>query len=480
MTASVSSLHTDHPDVVDMQRIFNSQKNAFRLRPSTTANERIALLDNLKNVLIKYQDHIATAISEDFGHRSHHETKFAEVLTSLENIKYYSKNLRTWMLPDKRHVNPTHLPAKAWVQYQPLGVVGIITPWNYPLLLALSPLICALAAGNRAMIKMSSFTPKTGTALKKALAEAFSEDQVAVITGGGVVSDAFSRLQFNQLTFTGSTNVGRTVMAAAAENLTPVLLELGGKSPAIIHESVPMKDAAERIALGKGWNAGQTCVAPDYVFVPKGKTAEFVAAMRGAVAKMYPTMLNNPDYTSIVNNKQYQRIKGYLDDALDQGAELFEINPAHEVFSNTRKMPVILVSNIKQTMQIAKNEIFGPVLMVMEYTELEEALEYINQRPSPLALYYFDYDNQRADFVLRNTQSGGYSVNDVITHVAEEDLPFGGVGHSGMGKYHGREGFIAMSNARSVLLKPKFWSMRFLAPPFKSPLHKIIEKVLLK
>jgi coniferyl-aldehyde dehydrogenase len=195
---------------------------------------------------------------------------------------------------------------------------------------------------------------------------------------------------------------------------------------------------------------------------------------------MYPTMLNNPDYTSIVNNKQYQRIKGYLDDAVDQGAELFEINPANESFANTRKMPVILVSNIKQTMQIAKNEIFGPVLMVMEYDQLEDALSYINQRPSPLALYYFDYDERRADFVLRNTQSGGFSVNDVITHVAEEDLPFGGVGHSGMGKYHGREGFMAMSNARSVLMKPKFWTMRFLAPPFKSPLHKLVEKVMLK
>ena len=480
MTASVSLRSTDHPEVADMQRVFDSQKTAFRLRPSTTASERIALLDNLKTVLIKYQDQIAIAIAEDFGHRSHHETKFAEVLTSLENIKYYSKNLRTWMQPDKRHVNPTHLPAKAWVQYQPLGVVGIITPWNYPLLLAISPLICALAAGNRAMLKMSSFTPRTGETLKRALAEAFSEDQVAVITGGGIVSDAFSRLPFNQMTFTGSTNVGRTVMAAAAENLTPVLLELGGKSPAIVHDSVPMKDVAERIALGKGWNAGQTCVAPDYVFLPKGKTLDFVAAMRSAIAKMYPTMLNNPDYTSIVNNKQYQRIKGYLDDAVDQGAELFEINPANESFANTRKMPVILVSNIKQTMQIAKNEIFGPVLMVMEYDQLEDALSYINQRPSPLALYYFDYDERRADFVLRNTQSGGFSVNDVITHVAEEDLPFGGVGHSGMGKYHGREGFMAMSNARSVLMKPKFWTMRFLAPPFKSPLHKLVEKVMLK
>ncbi|HRH90734.1 MAG TPA: aldehyde dehydrogenase family protein, partial [Agitococcus sp.] len=236
-----------------MQRVFDAQKIAFRLRPSTTATERLALLDNLKTVLIKYQDQIAQAIAEDFGHRSHHETKFAEILTSIENIKYYSKNLHNWMQPDKRHINPTHLPAKGWVQYQPLGVVGIITPWNYPLLLAISPLICALAAGNRAMIKMSSFTPKTGAIVKKALTEAFNEDQVAVITGGGIVSDAFSRLPFNQITFTGSTNVGRTVMAAAAENLTPVLLELGGKSPAIIHPSVSMKDAAEKLAFGKGW-----------------------------------------------------------------------------------------------------------------------------------------------------------------------------------------------------------------------------------
>jgi coniferyl-aldehyde dehydrogenase len=480
MTASVLPLHTENSDIAEMRRIFDMQKTAFRLRPSTTATERLALLDNLKNALVKYQDQIAQAISDDFGHRSHHETKFAEILTSLDNIKYYSKNLKTWMQPDKRHVNPTHLPAKAWVQYQPLGVIGIITPWNYPLLLAISPLICALAAGNRAMIKMSSFTPKTGAMLKRALGEAFSEDQVAVITGGGVVSDAFSRLPFNQMTFTGSTNVGRTVMAAAAENLTPVLLELGGKSPAIIHASVPMKDAVEKLALGKCWNAGQTCVAPDYVFIPKGKTAEFVATMRTKVSQMYPSLLNNPDYTSVVNNKQYQRIKGYLDDAREQGAEIIEINPANESFSNTRKMPVTLVGNVNSNMQIAKNEIFGPVLMMLEYEHLEEAIDYINQRPSPLALYYFDYDDHRADFVLRHTQSGGYSVNDVLTHVAEEDLPFGGVGHSGMGKYHGKEGFAAMSNARSVLVKPKFWSMRFLAPPFKNPIHKFIEKVMLK
>lgn len=321
MTASALSLHTENSDIAEMQRIFDMQKTAFRLRPSTTASERLALLDNLKKTLVKYQDQIAQAISDDFGHRSHHETKFAEILTSLDNIKYYSKNLKTWMQPDKRHVNPTHLPAKAWVQYQPLGVIGIITPWNYPLLLAISPLICALAAGNRVMIKMSSFTPKTGAMLKRALGEAFSEDQVAVITGGGIISDTFSRLPFNQMTFTGSTNVGRTVMAAAAENLTPVLLELGGKSPAIIHASVPMKDAVEKLALGKCWNAGQTCVAPDYVFIPKGKTAEFVAAMRTRVAQMYPSLLNNPDYTSIVNNKQYQRIKSYLDDAKEQGAD---------------------------------------------------------------------------------------------------------------------------------------------------------------
>lgn len=480
MTASVSPLHTDHPEVVMMQRIFDTQRTAFRLRPNTTASERLALLDNLKAVLIKYQDELAVAIAADFGHRSHHETKFAEILTSLENIKYYSKHLRKWMEPDRRHINPTHLPAKGWVQYQPLGVVGVITPWNYPVLLAISPLICALAAGNRVMIKMSSFTPRTGEIVKKMMAEAFSEDQVAVITGGGIVSDAFSRLPFNQITFTGSTNVGRTVMAAAAENLTPVLLELGGKSPCIIHESYPMADAALRLSFGKCWNAGQTCVAPDYVFIPRGKTQEFVAAMRNAVTKMYSSMVNNPDYTSIVNDKQYRRVTSYIEDARTQGAEIYEINPAQEDFSTTRKLPVMLVGNVKPEMLIAQNEIFGPVLMMLEYDRLEDALNYINQRPHPLAYYYFDYDEKRADFVLRNSQSGGFSVNDVITHVAEEDLPFGGVGHSGMGKYHGKEGFMAMSNARSVLVKPKFWSIRFLAPAFNKPVHKIIEKVLLK
>lgn len=481
MTASVSPLlNTDHPEVAAMLRAFDTQRTAFRLRPSTSASERLALLDNLRGVLVKYQDDLCKAIAADFGHRSHHETKFAEILTSLENIKYYTKNLRKWMEPEKRHVQATHMPAKGWVQYQPLGVVGIITPWNYPVLLAISPLICALAAGNRAMIKMSSFTPRTGETLKRALAEAFSEDQVSVVTGGGIVSDAFSRLPFNQMTFTGSTNVGRTVMAAAAENLTPVLLELGGKSPCIIHESYPMADAAQRIAFGKCWNAGQTCVAPDYVFIPRGKTAEFVAAMRKAVTTMYSSLVNNPDYTSIVNDKQYKRINSYIDDAKAQGAEIHEINPAGESFAGTLKMPVLLVGKVRPDMLIAQNEIFGPVLMMMEYDRLEDALHYIGERPHPLAYYYFDYDEKRADFVMRNSQSGGFSVNDVITHVAVEDLPFGGVGHSGMGKYHGKEGFASFSNARSVLVKPKFWTVRFLAAPFTKPSHKIIEKVLLK
>jgi coniferyl-aldehyde dehydrogenase len=437
-------------------------------------------LASLRRVLAKYQDELAQAASDDFGHRSLDETKFAEILTSLEGIKYYQKNLRKWMRPEKRHVSPLQMPASARVVYQPLGVVGVIVPWNYPIFLATGPLMCALAAGNRVMIKMSGFTPRVGETVKKMLAEAYSEDHVAVFTGRGEISEEFSKLPFNQMTFTGSTNVGRTVMEQAAKNLTPVLLELGGKSPVIVHESYALSDAAERIAFGKCWNAGQTCVAPDYLMLPQGKTQGFVDAFTAQVSKMYPSMLNNPDYTSVINEKQYKRLQGYLEDARAQGAKIVEINPANESFAQSRKIPVTLVTGVTPEMQIMQNEIFGPVLAVMEYSTLDDALNYINDRPRPLALYYFDWNSNRANYVASNTHSGGMCINETMSHVGVDDLPFGGVGASGMGKYHGKEGFMAMSNAKAVLEKPKFYALKFFLPPFNKGLHKFAKNYLLK
>lgn len=480
MVANVVEMSAASVQVADLHRVFQIQKQAFRQRPMPTASERLAQLESLRRALIKHQDALAEAVSDDFGHRSLDETKIAEILTSVEGIKYYSKNLRKWMRPEKRHVGLLQAPGTAKVYYQPLGVVGVIVPWNYPIFLATGPLTCALAAGNRVMIKMSGFTPKLGEAYKKMLAEVFSEDQVAVFTGRGEISEEFSRLAFDQLTFTGSTNVGRTVMAEAAKNLTPVLLELGGKSPAIVHDSYGMADAAERIAFGKCWNAGQTCVAPDYLMLPPGKTQQFVDAFTKQVSKMYPSLVNNPDYTSVINDKQYNRLQGYLDDARTQGAKIIEINPAREKFENTRKMPVTLVTGVTPDMQIMQNEIFGPVLAVMEYSTLDDALRFINDRPRPLALYYFDWDSSRADYVAANTHSGGMCINETLSHVGAEDLPFGGVGGSGMGRYHAKEGFICMSNAKAVLEKPRLYSIRYVLPPFNKSVHKILKGFLLK
>lgn len=468
------------PEVVEMNALFQAQKAAFRRNPYPSADERIQNLQKFKTALVRYQDEIAQAASDDFGHRSLDETKIAEIAACLEGVKYYSKNLRGWMKPQKRHVSMMAQPAKARVLYQPLGVVGVIVPWNYPLFLAAGPLLCALAAGNRVMIKMSGFTPRVGAVFKKMLGDIYSEDLVAVINGRGEISDAFSRLPFDQLTFTGSTAVGRTVMANAAANLVPVLLELGGKSPAIIHESVPMADAAIRIAWGKCWNAGQTCTAPDYLFCPKGKVEEFVAAFTEIVSTLYPTMLNNPDYTSVVNEKQYSRLQGYLRDAREKGARIIEINPAKETFGGSHKIPVTLVLDVTSDMEIMKNEIFGPVLAVKTYNQIEEALVYINERDRPLALYYFDYDSARADYIVKNTHSGGMCINDTVSHGAIDDLPFGGVGASGMGKYHGFEGFTTMSNAKAILEKPKFYAIKFILPPFNKPLHNIMKKYILK
>lgn len=471
------------PHNLDAQRLHDVlalQKYAYQRYPLPTAKERIDRLARLKRVLVKYQDQFAEAINEDYGNRSMGETKIGELLTCLEHIKYYSKNLSGWMKPSKRHVGIIHQPAKAWVQYQPLGVVGIIAPWNYPLLLSVGPLICALAAGNHAMIKISSASMHFGRVLENAIAEAFPQELVAVITGGGAISDTFSHLSFDKMIFTGSTNVGKTVMAAAAENLVPVILELGGKSPVLVHPSSDMADVAERIAVGKLWNAGQTCVAPDYMFLPKGKTAEFLNHYEQYIKQMYPSLRDNQDYTSIINGKQYNRLQGYLDNAREQGAQLIEINPQNELLDDVRKVAPTVLTGVTTEMRIMKEEIFGPLLPIMEYEQIDDVIEFINSRPRPLALYYFDFDQARADYVAQRTHSGHFGQNMVLTHVAQDDLPFGGVGASGMGKYHGPEGFFSLSHERSVMSNPKLYSLKYILPPFNKPIHRLISKMLLR
>lgn len=480
MVADVHTLHDANPEIERMTRLFEAQKAAFARHPYPTAEERLDQLGRVREMLLAHVDEICAAASADFGNRSVDETKMMEIITSLEGIKYNSKRLRQWMKPQRRAIGAPQWPARAWISYQPLGVVGIITPWNYPLYLALGPLTAALAAGNRVLIKMSEYTPNMGELLQRMLAKYFPEDQVAVVNGEADVAAAFSGLPFDHLLFTGSTSVGRHVMRAAAENLTPVTLELGGKSPTIIGEKFPLSEAASRIAFGKCYNAGQTCVATDYILCPAARVDEFVETMRQQFSKMYPSLRDNNDYTSIINERQFARLQSVLDDAREKGAKVVEINPTGEDLSGTRKMPLTLVLDVTDDMKIAQEEIFGPLLPVIPYDTLTDAVAHVNARPRPLALYYFDWNDQNCNYVLNNTHSGGVSLNDTISHVGVDDLPFGGVGPSGMGRYHGQEGFLTFSNARSVLRKGRFNPTAASLPPFGRGIHDFLYKLLLK
>lgn len=480
----IPALLDDHTpcQIQRMVEVLSSQKQAFSQNPMPSARERISRLASLREILLKHQDAICRAISDDFGSRSMYESKIGELATCLAQITYYSRHIEDWIEPTKRHIGALHQPAKAWVQYQPLGVVGIISPWNYPLFLSIGPLVCALASGNHAMIKISEDSPRLGALLERILAECFPSNLVAVINDVGdiAISKAFCQLNFDQLTFTGSSSVGKLIMKAAAENLVPVMLELGGKCPAIVHSSMPLKEVAERLSFGKLWNAGQSCVAPDYVFLPRGKTEELIKEMTKFTAKFYPTLRANSDYTSIINERQYLRLQRLVLDAKTKGAKIFEINPANENTSDTRKFAPTLITNITDKMAVAHEELFGPILLIYEYDHLQEAIAHISSRPRPLALYYFDRDMSRANKVARQTHSGHFGINAVVTHFAQDDLPIGGVGNSGMGKYHGFEGFAAMSNARSIMYKPRLYTLRAILPPFGKITHKLALWLLMR
>ncbi|MDX1692183.1 MAG: coniferyl aldehyde dehydrogenase [Ketobacteraceae bacterium] len=480
MVANVAQMAEHTPEIKDMKRIFEAQQKAFRANPMPTADERIDNINRLKPALLRHTNAIVEAVNRDFSNRAPSETKIAEIMSGLEEIKYCTKNLREWMKPEKRHVPISVRPARAKVMYQPLGVVGIIVPWNYPVFLALSPMLPALAAGNRVMIKMSEYTPNTAEAFRKMIGEVYAEDHVAVITGEADVGIAFSKLPFDHLLFTGSTSVGKHVMRAAAENLTPVTLELGGKSPVIIHDSFPMAEAAERISFGKCINAGQTCVAPDYVLTPRHKLDEFIDSFSRVVSKWYPSKKHNQDFTSVVNQRQRERLQKYLKDAEEKGARIIPINPANEDFSDSQKMPITLVLDTTDDMLIEQDEIFGPLMIVKPYDSLDSAINYVNDRPRPLALYYFDFDENRQEYVMNHTHSGGGCINDTMTHVITADIPFGGVGPSGMGHYHGKEGFLTFSKAKGIVSKGKVNGAKAIYPPWDRPIHKIIFKALLR
>ncbi len=480
MVAKVSHLENDSARIEAMQRIHTAQQQAHRREPMPAAATRIDNLRKLRKAVLEYRDELVEAINRDFGNRSRDESLLAEIMPSVGGIDHTIKHVRRWMKPSRRKVGMQFAPAKARVEYQPVGVVGVIVPWNYPLYLAIGPLTAALAAGNRVMIKMSEFTPNTAEVVEKLVSATFNEDHVAVITGEVEVAAAFSSLPFDHLLFTGSTSVGRHVMRAASENLTPVTLELGGKSPAIISDSVPMKDAVERMSFGKMVNAGQTCVAPDYVLCPRQRVDEFVDTLRATLARMYPRLADNPDYTSIINQRQFDRLRQVMDDAREKGAELIELNPASEDLAAAGKIAPHVVMNATDEMQVMRDEIFGPLLPVIPYDSLDQAIAFVNDRPRPLALYYFDYDRQRVRHVLDHTHSGGVCINDTLSHVAQDDLPFGGTGPSGMGHYHAHEGFLTFSHARGVFERPRFNSMRMAYPPYGRFIHRMIYKLFLR
>jgi len=476
MPADAAQLDQMNPVIEGLQPLLDRQRRAFQENPYPQTDERVQWLDALHRLIANNRQALIEAVSADFGNRSADETLLAEIMPSLQAIHHATRHLRKWMKPARRSVGLAFQPASARVLYQPLGVVGIIVPWNYPLYLAIGPLIGALAAGNRVMLKMSESTPATGQLLKMLLAQIFDEDQVAVVLGETDVGVAFSRLPFDHLLFTGSTRIGREVMRAAAENLTPVTLELGGKSPAIVSANVPLMDAAERIAFGKTLNAGQTCVAPDYVLVPKVRLEAFIEAYREVVRRFYPQLADNPDYTSIINPRQLARLQDYLDDAQAKGARLLPLFDQ----SQDRRMPHHLLLNVSDEMRVMQEEIFGPLLPLVPYDDLEQALAYVNARPRPLALYYFGYDKAEQQTVLERTHSGGVCLNDTLLHVAQDDLPFGGVGPSGMGHYHGHEGFLTFSKAKGVFIKQRFNAARMIYPPYGKALQKLVYKFFVR
>ncbi|MEM7661603.1 MAG: coniferyl aldehyde dehydrogenase [Pseudomonadota bacterium] len=464
----------------EMSAILERQKKAHIRDGSPSVDVRIDRLDRAIGLLVDFQSEIEDAIAEDFGHRSKDATRFTDVASSIGALKFAKKNVAKWMRPERR---ATEFPlgflgARSEIQFQPKGTIGIISPWNFPVNLTFAPLAGVFAAGNRAMIKPSEFTERTSELMERMFKQAYSEEEVAVITGGPDVGAAFSGLPFDHLVFTGATSIAYHVMRAAADNLVPLTLELGGKSPVVLGRSADMEKAAARIMNGKTLNAGQICLAPDYAFVPKEKTGEFVSYATSAVEKMFPEGLKeNDDYTSVVNQRHYDRLQGYLDDAKAKGAELVEINPQNENFTQQphRKIPPTLVLNPSDDMDVMRDEIFGPILPVKEYGDVSDAVVYINSHDRPLGLYYFGEDAAEKDAVLNSTTSGGVTVNDVIFHVAQEDLPFGGIGPSGMGSYHGVDGFREFSHKKSVYTQTGSELLALFRPPYGQKFRNTIQ-----
>ncbi|MAP93626.1 MAG: coniferyl aldehyde dehydrogenase [Ponticaulis sp.] len=454
-----------------MRAILDVQKAAHIRDGAPSAELRIDRINRCISQLVKYQREICDALAADFGHRSKDQSAFTDIAGSLAPLKHSRAHLKKWMKPEKRRAEfPLNLlGAGARLEFQPKGSVGIISPWNFPVQLTFAPLANILAAGNRAMIKPSEFTEATSALIERMIAEVFDESEIAVVTGGPEVGAAFSGLPFDHLIFTGATSIAHHVMRAASENLVPVTLELGGKSPVIIGRSADMDKTAARVMAGKTMNAGQICLAPDYVIAPDERVGEFVEAARRSIETMFPSGLkDNDDYTSVINQRHYDRLQGYLEDARSKGAEIVELNPTGDAFEQQphHKIPPTLILNPSSDMDVMKDEIFGPLLPVKSYHVVDEAVDYINAHDRPLGLYYFGSDKHEERRILNATTSGGVTVNDVIFHVGQEDLPFGGIGPSGMGAYHGRDGFLEFSHRKSIFRQTGFEILSFLRPPY--------------
>ena len=473
-------------NVDHMDQVLAAQRASFTAALPEGLAVRANRIDRAIALLVDHAEAFVEAAAEDFGHRSREQTLMTDILPSVSALKHARKNMAHWSRGERR--KPTFplglLGAKANVAYQPKGVVGIVAPWNFPVGMVFTPLAGILAAGNRAMVKPSEMTANVSALMEKIIPDYFDESEVAVFTGGPEVGISFSKLAFDHLIFTGATGVGKHIMRAAAENLVPVTLELGGKSPTIIGQSADIAKAGERIALGKMMNAGQICLAPDYLLVAKDQESAMIDSVTAGVTKLYPTLLSNDDYTAVINGRHRERLQSYLDDAREMGAELIAVNPANEDFgrSNGHKMPLTIICNPTDDMKVMQEEIFGPILPVKTYDTIDDAIGYVNGHDRPLGLYYFGTDKAEEARVLSRTISGGVTVNDVIFHTAMEDLPFGGIGPSGMGSYHGFDGFKTFSHAKAIYRQPKLdvAGLAGLKPPYGKTTAKTLARELKK
>jgi coniferyl-aldehyde dehydrogenase len=460
----------DAAEIARLRRLHAAQRDAFAAHPFPTLAERRARLRALRDAVRRHQDAIAAAISADFGGRSPFESKFADLIGPVLEAGHALRHLRRWMRPQRRRTELVFATNAAYVTYQPKGVVGVVTPWNFPVYLALGPVIAALAAGNRALVKMSEYTPRTTEALRTALADAFAEDEVAVVGGGVAAAQAFTALPFDHLVFTGSPAVAPHVMRAAAENLVPVTLELGGKSPAILAPGADVGAAAASIAHGKAFNAGQICVSPDYALVPRERVEAFADAALAAFRRLYPVTAANAEYTAIVNERQHARLQALLDDARARGAT---VRAAGESGAD-RRMPLHVITGVTPEMRVAREELFGPLLPVIGYDTVDEAIRYVVERPRPLAMYPYGFDGAALDDLLRRTHAGGVTVDEWGWHVFNHDLPFGGIGTSGMGTYHGEEGFRTLSHAKAVFRKRPWFPVALFRPPYGNAVQRLV------